>query len=466
MSTDFVRRLPLFEGLAPDDLQRLLDMADPVQLQAGQPLMKEGETGDSLYVVLDGEFEISKRSGEQDLVIAVRGRGEVLGEMSLLNRAPHSASVRALRQSDLLRISRDAFEKLLASSAAAALAMLHTVSGRLQHTEAMLRQSEKMASLGTLAAGLAHELNNPAAAARRSSEHLHRAVDDWILRTEELLAQPLAGAERAALLDRAKASASDYPPAAALDPLARSDREEELQTWLEGSGIAESWELAPALVEAGWDRTRLQAMVEGLPPEPAAALLRWAAGAHAVAALLREVSQSSERISEIVRAVKAYSYLDQAPVQEVDVHRGLEDTLVILRHKLGSGVTVRRDYASDLPRIEAYASELNQVWTNLLDNAIDAMAGQGEIGLRTRAEEGRIVVEVTDNGPGIPEAIQARIFEPFFTTKPPGVGTGLGLHISYNIIVQKHQGQIRVFSRPGETRFQVSLPVRRRRAAP
>jgi len=465
MSTDFVRRLPLFEGLAVEDLNRLLEMAEAVQLEAGQLLMVEGETGDSLYVVLDGDFEISKRSGGQDLVIAVRGQGEVLGEMSLLNRAPHSASVRALRRSDLLRISRDSFEQLLAASSAAALAMLHTVSGRLRHTETMLRQSEKMASLGTLAAGLAHELNNPAAAARRSADHLRRAVDDWILRTEELLEQPMDETERAALLARAKASVSHPSETASLDPLARSDREEELQTWLEGRGIAESWDLAPPLVEAGWDRTRLEAMVDRLPPAPAAALLRWAAGAHAVAALLHEVSQSAERISEIVRAVKAYSYLDQAPVLEVDVHRGLEDTLVILRHKLGAGISVRRDFAPDLPRIEAYASELNQVWTNLLGNAIDAMDGQGEIRLHTHAEDDRIVVEVSDDGPGIPEAIQPRIFDPFFTTKAPGVGTGLGLHISYNIIVHKHQGQIRVFSRPGETRFQVSLPVRLRRAA-
>lgn len=465
MSTDIVRRLPLFEGLAPEDLNRLLEMAETVSLEAGQGLMKEGETGDSLFVVLDGEFEIRKRTGEQELAIAVRGPGEVLGEMSLLNRAPHSASVRALRRSELLRISRESFEQLLAASSAAALAMLRTVSERLRHTEAMLRQSEKMASLGTLAAGLAHELNNPAAAARRSADQLRRAIDDWIGRTEELLAQPLDQADRADRIARAKARAPGGSGSPPLDPLARSDREAELQTWLERRGVAESWDLAPALVEAGWDPAGLDELVERLPAAPAAALLRWAAGAHAVAGLLHEVSQSAERISEIVRAVKAYTYLDQAPVLEVDVHRGLEDTLVILRHKLG-GVTVRRDYAQDLPRIEAYASELNQVWTNLLDNAIDAMAGKGEIHLRTRRQDDHILVEVADTGPGIPEAIQPRIFDPFFTTKAPGVGTGLGLHISYNIIVHKHQGQIRVDSRPGETRFEVSLPLRLRRAAP
>jgi signal transduction histidine kinase len=251
-----------------------------------------------------------------------------------------------------------------------------------------------------------------------------------------------------------------------LDPLARSDLEEGLQTWLDERGFEDSWELAPVLVDVGWQLSTLERLLASLPEDLGADALRWLAGSHRVTSLLGEVSHSAERISEIVRAVKAYSYLDQAPVQEVDVHRGLEDTLVILRHKAEPGLVVQREYAPDLPRIEAYGSELNQVWTNLLDNAIDATRGNGVIRIRTYPDDGRVVVEIIDNGPGIPEAIQARIFEPFFTTKPPGVGTGLGLHISYNIIVDKHQGQIQVSSRPGETCFRVTLPVRLRKGTP
>lgn len=459
MSLEFIRRLPLFEGLPERDLNRLLEMAEPVHLAPGQILMKEGESSGSLYIVQDGEFEITKRSADQDIRIAVRGAGEVLGEMSLLDQSPHSASVRALCESNLLRISQDSFRELITSSSAAALAILHTVTSRLRNTEAMLRQSEKMASLGTLAAGLAHELNNPAAAARRSADQLLQAVGDWGARTRELLAIPMGETAREAFLDLAS---MDRPPQ---DPslhnaLDRSDREQEFQDWLGGMGLEDSWQLAPVLVDSGWDRPRLEGALAGHSPQVAAVLLRWLAGSHAVSQLLGEVAQSAERISEIVRAVKSYSYLDQAPVQEVDVHRGLEETLVILRHKLASGVVVHREYDQNLPKIEAYGSELNQVWTNILDNAIDAMDGEGEIRIRTHAEEGRVLVDIADNGPGIPEAIRSRIFDPFFTTKPPGVGTGLGLHISYNIIVQKHQGQIRVSSRPGETQFEISLPVR------
>jgi signal transduction histidine kinase len=179
-----------------------------------------------------------------------------------------------------------------------------------------------------------------------------------------------------------------------------------------------------------------------------------------MAQLLSEVLQTTERISQIVRAVKSYTYLDQAPLLEVDVHEGLENTLVIMHHKLKKGVTVRREYAQNLPRIEAYASELNQVWTNIIDNAIDAMKGKGELTIKTYEADGRVVVEIRDNGPGIPEEIQSRIFEPFFTTKAPGHGTGLGLHISHDIIANRHRGQLLVNSTPGETTFKVILPVK------
>jgi signal transduction histidine kinase len=244
-----------------------------------------------------------------------------------------------------------------------------------------------------------------------------------------------------------------------LGPLERSDREGALQVWLEGCGVAEAWELAPALVGVGWDAEKLKKLSEPFSEQQFPLLVRWLAAGSATYTLLDEMAKSAAHISEVVKAVKSYAYLDQAPVQEVDVHEGLENTLVILRHKFRQGIRIRRDYAPNLPRVETYASDLNQVWTNLIDNALDAMGDQGELGLRTYGDQDHVVVEVSDTGPGMPPEVQARIFEPFFTTKPPGVGTGLGLHIVYNSIVERHQGQIEVVSQPGHTCFRITLPV-------
>jgi signal transduction histidine kinase len=247
-----------------------------------------------------------------------------------------------------------------------------------------------------------------------------------------------------------------------LDALERIDLVDQLQAWLEAHRIESAWELAPAMVNFGWNISLLERLQDELAQLKAEALfdlsVQWLGAGCLAMDLLAEVLQTTERISQIVRAMKSYTYLDQAPLLEVDVHEGLENTLLILQHKLKQGVTVKRDYAPALPRIQAYASELNQVWTNIIDNAIDAMQGKGEITLRTYTRDDGVVVEIIDNGPGIPENIQARIFEPFFTTKPPGQGTGLGLHISHNIVANRHHGQILVKSKPGETRFQVILP--------
>ncbi|MBI4199961.1 MAG: cyclic nucleotide-binding domain-containing protein [Chloroflexi bacterium] len=439
-----------------------MGQAEPVVLEAGALLMEEGSPGDALYIVLEGEFEVSKRADRQDVVIAVRGPGEVLGEMSLLQRAPRSASVRALRQGRLLKVSQAAFEELLASDSSATLAILHTVVERLQNTEGMLRQHAKMAMLGTLAAGLAHELNNPAAAVRRSTAQLREALADWQRLSTELdtLTRDSRQAEALNTLRQEMVLRAAEP--VRLSTLARSDRENDVQEWLEERGVDTAWELAPMLVSFGWDRGSLEKLTTTLPEGRLAVVVRWLGMGSTVHALLDEVGKGAERISEIVKAVKSYSYLDQAPIQEVDVHEGLENTLIILRHKTKLGVRVTRDYAPDLPRIEAYGSELNQVWTNIIDNALDAMQGQGDLVLRTYAKDGHVVVEVTDSGPGIPPEIQARIFEPFFTTKPPGQGTGLGLHITYNIVVHRHRGEVQVTSQPGATFFRVTLPVRLR----
>ena len=458
MSTELLKQLPLFSQLTDADLDWLYGQATPVEISAGEFLLKEGDPGDSMFIILDGEFEVTKRSGPQEIALAVREPGAVIGEMSLLDDSPRSASVRAQTAGHLLAIRHDTFHQLLSTSPSAALAILHTVTSRLRQNEALLHEREKMAALGTLAAGLAHELNNPAAAARRAATQLREALAAWeaaTLRLDACSFDPIQSKRVTALREEIVKRASRPDD---LDPLARSDRESEVQAWLENHRIDNSWDLAPMLVSFGWDVDALDNLAATFSATDLPAVCSWLGVGGTVYALLDEVGTGAERISEIVRSVKTYSYLDQAPIQEVDVHEGLENTLVILRHKLKQGVTIVREYTRDLPRIEAYASELNQVWTNIIDNAVDAMDGQGEITLRTYGRDGNIVIEIADDGPGIPPKILSRIFEPFFTTKPPGVGSGLGLSITYNII-QKHRGDIKVTSQPGRTCFQVILPA-------
>jgi signal transduction histidine kinase len=325
--------------------------------------------------------------------------------------------------------------------------------------ELALRQSEKMATLGTLAAGVAHELNNPAAAARRASEQLRDAVDRFELAHVGAGVPPLTAEGRELLqsLERPAREAAGRP--GDLDALERSDRESAVGEWLNEHGVAEAWEFAPSLVDQGLDLPALSKLADALEPEALAAVLVRAASAFPVYRLVHEIGEASGRISEIVAALKSYSFLGQAPAQAVDLHEGLDNTLVILRAKLKDGVDVHRDYSPELPPVPVYGSDLNQVWTNLLDNAIDAMNGKGTITIRTRRDGDWAVVEIEDDGPGIPEAVRARIFDPFFTTKQPGSGTGLGLSTSYSIVTEKHHGRISVESEPGLTRFTVSLPL-------
>ena len=325
--------------------------------------------------------------------------------------------------------------------------------------EMMLRQSEKLATLGTLAAGVAHELNNPAAATRRAASQLTDAfarleAAHLRLGTVQLTA---AGQDLLRSLEQQGRERAVHP--GGLDVLARSDREAAVEEWLEARGIEDPWQLAPSLAGQGLDEPALTRLATGLHEEALDAALSWAASVFSVHTLLHEIGQGSARIAEVVGALKSYSYLGEAPIQTIDIHEGLDNTLVILRNKLKAGITVRREYGADVPPVQAYGSELNQVWTNLLDNAADAMGGRGEIVIRTRRDAGWAVIEIEDNGPGIPEEIQPRIFDPFFTTKAPGKGTGLGLSTSYAIVTQKHQGELRVASRPGFTRFTVKLPI-------
>ena len=327
--------------------------------------------------------------------------------------------------------------------------------------ELMLRQSEKLATLGTLAAGVAHELNNPAAATRRAAEQLRDAFARLEAAHLRLGTVTLPSTGHALLRSLEQQGRERAVHPSGLDVLARSDGEAAVEGWLDQHGIADAWQLAPSLVAQGLDQTALARLAAAFEGEALPAVLAWAASAFSVHTLLHEIGEGSARVAEVVGALKSYSYLGQAPVQAVDLHEGIDNTLVILRNKLKDGITVRRDYGADVPPVAAYGSELNQVWTNLLDNAADAMGGSGEITIRTRRHEGWAIVEIEDDGPGIPEQIQPRIFDPFFTTKAPGKGTGLGLSTTYAIVTQKHQGELRVASRPGCTRFTVKLPIER-----
>src|SRR5215207_5522095 len=326
--------------------------------------------------------------------------------------------------------------------------------------ESVSQQHGKLISLGIMAAGLAHELNNPAAAIGRSAAEARETFREASEKAAELGNLPLTREQRSFVAALPQEVARGSGIVAPFDSLEVSDLEDELSMWMEDRGIEEGWEISAALAGAGLDTAWLEGLAERLPEEALGGVLGWLRATMAGEELLREIEGGSARISELVGAIKSYTHMDKAASKKVDVHAGLNSTLIMLGHKLKKGdVEVVRDYEKDLPHICGHAGELNQVWTNLIDNAIDAVDGQGRITVRTTSENGRVLVEVADDGPGIPEDMRERIFEPFYTTKDVGEGTGLGLDISYRVVVEDHKGDIRVLSEPSDTRFQVRLPV-------
>jgi len=466
MATAFerLRKVALFDGLSDDDLARICADVQDVTLAPGSVLFREGDPGDRAFVITDGEVEILKATDRREVLLAVRKAGDVIGEMALLEEEPRRATVRARTQTQLVAVPKAALDDLLDTSPAATRAVFGTFLARQRATNDQLKQSERMVQLGTLTAGVAHELNNPAAAVARAAQRLGEQLD--VL--SRLAAKPTDSTLRAvalALVDPTRTVASDA--------LGRSDAESEVEDWLDDHGVPQPWELAADLVDAGLGVADLERLVtDGGEPAGADALAD-AVGLLVASTSLRriaaQIADGATRISSIVRSLKSHAYLDQAPVQDVDVRRGLDDTLTLLGHKV-RGIHVVREYDDDLPTITALGTELNQVWTNLIDNACDAMDGLTDrpptLTVRAHAGDGVVAVEVQDNGPGMPPEVRERVFDAFFTTKPPGQGTGLGLQISHRIVVLEHRGDLVVESEPGRTTFRVTLPIAPPTAAP
>jgi len=454
-----LRSVPLFHDLSEEPLAWLRSHGTDLYLQAGELLLSEGDVARGFYVILSGDIQITKHATEEEeIVLAVRGPGTFVGETSLLTGEAPNASIVALTECHVVRFGPKAFADMLPMYPSITNGILQAVAERLRDTEVQMRQREKLAALGTMAAGLAHQLNNPASAAARAAKQLREslaAAQDLVMRLSHLNLDEdqtrfLAEFQLQFLTRRARP--------VTLDPLAQSDREDELTQWMEDHYIDNAWNLAPTFVSAGLTVEQLEGVAEHVGVAALNDVLVWLEATLTGGALIYTLEQSTMRISDLVKAVKAYSYMDQAPIQELDVHEGLDNTLIILDHKLKHGVTVIRDYDHTLPQIVAYGSELNQVWTNLIENAIDAMDGKGQLWVRTYRENNQIVVEIIDDGPGIPPEVRPRIFEPFFTTKGVGKGTGLGLSIIYRIVVNNHHGNLNVESEPGRTCFQVRLP--------
>ena len=452
-----LQAIPLFSNLSTEQTS-CFEPGEVLEFEAGKVLATEGEPLDSFYVLLEGEMRVSRNYSNQAILMGVTKPGMFFGEVSLLLDSPNLATVRTLKHSRLFRLGKNDFWRMLSTCPSVAREIFRTMATRVRNLEGYSQQRERLASLGTMAAGLAHELNNPATAARRASANLREVVDNLQSCACELhetlkpeFWQPLVDASQDAITRLAKS--------VPLDSVTRSDREEEVTTWLEKQGVPDGWKLSPAFVGAGLDAKELAALAEKLPAEALPHALGWLEASLSLNSLLNEVDGSTERIAELVKAVKSYSYMDQSPMQQVDVHEGIENTLTMLGHKL-KNVTVTRKFDRAIPRIMAYGSELNQVWTNLLDNAIDAVKGTGKICVATFLDDDQVVVEIADNGAGIPPDVQSHIFEPFYTTKGVGSGTGLGLVISNRIVADRHGGEIEFESEPGDTRFKVRLPIK------
>jgi signal transduction histidine kinase len=457
-----LRKIPIFADLSQEQLGWFASRSEDLRLMPGEILTHEGDPANALFVLLEGEMRGRRESAGPDAPIYIAHAGQVTGMLPFSRLTVFPLVFRAFGPTRVARLHKDRFPEMMERIPQLTPRLVNVLADRIREVSRVDQQRDKLMALGKLSAGLAHEMNNPASAARRAAEGLRQCTRDLRKANAELDEAGLSPEQRSFLAkfeDRVIEKLTSTP---ALDSLVQSDREDEMTTWLEQQGIPNASRFASGLVEANVDRDALERLSGKFEPRLLRDALTRIVAAVAAERLTREIEATTGRISELVRAVKEYSYMDQVPEQEIDIHQGIESTLTMLKFRLKKGVNVTREYDKTLPRLCAHGSELNQVWTNLIDNAIDAMNGKGELRLRTSRELDMLLVEIIDNGPGIPENVRAHIFEPFFTTKAVGEGTGLGLDTVYRI-VRSHHGEIKFDSRPGETCFQVRLPLEPRK---
>ncbi len=441
-------------------LELIKAYGEVVHFADDEVVFSQGDKVWDLYVVISGKLRITKTIANEDNLLAYHGPGQFSGDLSILMGGAASATGRTVGPTTLLRVSPKTLRALISECSPLAEVVLKAMAQRSREVDAHINHEEKLAALGKMSAGLAHELNNPAAAARRASKLMLETILEAPLRMLEL--DPTWNSSQRDLIRQTSKGLRErvlqgFPKQ---DPIELSDREQAIYDWLESHGSPRAADQAPPLAAAafsveeldGWHDT----LGSGYPFQKA---MNWLETVLRMGELAKDIETSTERIAELVQAMKEYTYMDQAKFQEIDVHKGIESTLKIMYHKLKNGIEVQRQYDESAPRICAYPGELNQVWTNLIDNAVDAMGGKGILTVRTMGCEEGVVVEIEDNGPGVPEDLKNRIFEPFFTTKGLGKGTGLGLDISYRIVTFRHGGRIQVHSKPGETIFSVYLPA-------
>jgi signal transduction histidine kinase len=450
-----LRRLPIFADLPDEQIDWFISQAQEIVLKPDEVYLHQGDPADAMFVVLEGQIQ-ARGELVGELVSISTKIGDVTGALPFSRMKQFPLTGRAVTTSRVLRFPAVSFPDLVQKMPELAKRLVGVMSDRIRETTRIEQQRDRLAALGKLSAGLAHELNNPASAARRATSQLRALLKQIKDASHDLGARELTPAQRAEIekLETSLTQKDDPPP----DTLAMSVLEDQLETVLRSHGQTDLWQLAANLARKGAKPEIVESLFVSLDLATArAALLRISASLE-VAGVLHEIESSTGRISDLVGAIKEYTFMDQSPVQNVDVVRSLETTLTIMNHKLKRGVAVERDYQPVPLVVDSFGSELNQVWTNIIDNAIDAMSGKGLLRIRTYRDDGCVVVEIGDNGPGIPSEIQRHIFEPFFTTKGVGEGTGLGLD-TVQRIVKKHRGSINVTSKPGDTRFQVFLPT-------